>query len=280
MHLRQPRVQTRPRLQELAAAPRDASSVGKKSSAREAIGVLLDQRRALRQPPARPMIDRRLERVEPASAALARRASGSTKRMPSLDRTRLTPTGIGAVLRRPLERSARRRARGGSSRPSAARRAAAAERPHSPAAAPPSPAARGRARSGCASPRDARSSGRAAGSPRRRPGAPGRPAPDRGAPGSVSRAIVRTASRSRSAPGASFDVRLELVEGVVEPRVPLVDQLLERLEDDACVSGRWNAPMNRSSSARSPTTGRASSRASRNSGLSVSSRAKSASSRT
>jgi hypothetical protein len=103
----------------------------------------------------------------------------------------------------------------------------------------------------------------------RRPGSAG---PRRSSSGSVSDG--NRARRHQIAQGARrlLHVGLELIERVVEAGVPLLDELQQRSRGrSACVAGVWNSVVSGRTASRGPATRRASSSASRNSGLSVSS---------
>ena len=129
--------------------------------------------------------------------------------------------------------------------------------------------------------RGAGSSGPAAGSPRPRRAARGPPGRGASSAGSVSAAISRDRRQVAQRAGRILDVRLELIERVVELRVALVDQRVQRADDvrvRAGVMERRLETVGRARDRRRPA--RASSSASRNSGLSTSSRANSSISRT
>ena len=105
--------------------------------------------------------------------------------------------------------------------------------------------------------------------------------PRRSSSGSVSSAMVRAAIRSRSAPGASFTSGSSWYSVALNLRVALLDQLQQRPHDVGMRRRRVEhraEPLEQLHAA--PATSRASSSASRNSGLSVSRSANSSSSRT
>ena len=202
VHLRQPRVEPLPRLQQTQQR-RAVARLREEVVGAIAIDVLLDAgQRFLGDFGAG--VDRRLKRADPRRRDCAPPGSDRESGCRRARVPRFGPTGTGAVLRRPVERSADdpRVAEVVAHQPlDALTRLGAriAQQVRGPllhlVAEDVLVAARARG---------AASSARAAGSPppdRTRAGSAG---PRRSSSGSVSIAIVRAAVRSRSAPGASF----------------------------------------------------------------------------